>query len=249
MNTTAIGGYNAMMSMSTSAGSVKTDKTNSSTLRKTVTMKTDSFQYSSAVNGNDKSGIYSSSESLSGFSQEITFIEETTIIRDEGEGDPDKLYTYDTETVNKLLEESNRKIQEFRDLLRKILGGQADTENKKIFGNSYESKFPVDENGMVDLSGIEGVKEFEFDEEYWGAEATAQRIFDMAKAFAGEDSYLLELMKQSVQVGFSEVETIFGGKGKLPQVSYDTLDRFNQLFDEYTSGLSGKTEASEKSEE
>ena len=153
MNTTAIGGYNAMMSMSTSAGSVKTDKTNSSTLRKTVTMKTDSFQYSSAVNGNDKSGIYSSSESLSGFSQEITFIEETTIIRDEGEGDPDKLYTYDTETVNKLLLGLVRSVKE-----RLVLFLAKDkTRVDVILGQTYFLKYEtviVVHRGLNGLLGV-----------------------------------------------------------------------------------------------
>lgn len=153
--------------------------------------------------------------------------------------------TYDKDTVTGLINQSNQKINEFRKMLDTLLKTQA----KENGGKENASQLSVDEDGMVHFSP-EAVKEAglsEFDENgYWGSEQTAQRIFGMAIAFSGGDEKTLQSMKDAISKGFEEVENLFGGKGKLPEVSYKTKDRIAEMFEEYENG--GKTADKEETE-
>ncbi len=157
-----------------------------------------------------------------------------------------KFYTYDAETVNRLLAESEDKITQFKNLLKMLLGKQnekAEIGQLPVEGNENYN-LTVDDEGNIVFSE-EALKEVgldEFDEDgYWGAEQTAQRIFDMAVAFAGTNQSLLGTMKDSIAKAFSECEEIFGGEGKLADVSYKTRDRIDELFAEYEGKLNGTT--------
>lgn len=67
--------------------------------------------------------------------------------------------------------------------------------------------------------------------DFWGVNQTAQRIFDFAVSLSGGDKDKLEMLKNSVMKGFKEAENLFGGS--LPDISYQTLDKINELFDNY----------------
>ena len=75
--------------------------------------------------------------------------------------------------------------------------------------------------------------EEERDENYWSADETANRILNFAKELAGDDDETFETLKNAFETGFSESEKLFGGKGALPSVSYDTYDKVHQGFDEW----------------
>ncbi len=71
-------------------------------------------------------------------------------------------------------------------------------------------------------------------EDYWGAEATAKRMFEFAKNLAGNDSKYAEKLKDAFIKGFGLAEKAYGGKGKLPQVCYDTYDKVIDMFDSWS---------------
>lgn len=196
-------------------------------------VNTDMFEYSSSDKTLDI-GIYSSGKLFS--AKDIKDEDMPEELRGEG-----TYHTYDEMTVNQMLADSEKRVQQFKDWVFNVLGLQTEHETKKIFDKDGNELVP-DENGMVDLSNVEGVEEFEFDDKYWGAEATAQRIFDMAKAFGGENEALLGLMQKAVYAGFAQVEQIFGGEGKLPEVCYETRDKFDELFNNYCNELFGNDE-------
>ena len=156
----------------------------------------------------------------------------------------EKYYDYDKSTVDKLIAESNSKISAFREMLQTLLAKQADRNggvisSEKTGMEALLENATVGEDGMVHFNreDVEAAGLGEFDENgYWGVEQTAQRIFDMAIAFAGNDENLLAKMKDSISQAFGEVEDLFGGEGKLPDVSYRTRDRINEMFEEYENG-------------
>ncbi len=163
---------------------------------------------------------------------------------EENESTEEKLYSYDVETVTRLLAESQDKVSQFKNLLKMLLNKQGDKAEIGQLPDESDANYnlSVDKDGNIVFSE-EALKEVgldEFDEDgYWGAEQTAQRIFDMAVAFAGTDEGLLGKMKDSISKAFAECEEIFGGEGKLADVSYKTRDRIDELFADYEAKLGG----------
>lgn len=83
----------------------------------------------------------------------------------------------------------------------------------------------------------------EVEEDYWGAEKTANRILDFAKSLAGNDPEALETLRDAFETGFGECEGIFGGKSKLPEVCYETYDLVQKGFDDWAAELAGEAAA------
>lgn len=82
-------------------------------------------------------------------------------------------------------------------------------------------------------------------EDYWGAEATAERIFTFAKTLADGNPEMFETMKNAFLTGFSQAEGVKGGKGKLPGVCYETYSKVMDKFDKWEKELNGTAETEE----
>lgn len=66
---------------------------------------------------------------------------------------------------------------------------------------------------------------------YWGVKQTSQRLFDFASALAGDDVEKMKEMQEAMEKGF-KLATKAWGKD-LPDISKDTLDAANQMFEDY----------------
>ncbi len=66
---------------------------------------------------------------------------------------------------------------------------------------------------------------------YWGVKQTSQRLFDFASALAGDDVEKMKEMQAAVKKGFDDATKSWGKT--LPQISQDTMDATNKLFDAY----------------
>ena len=66
---------------------------------------------------------------------------------------------------------------------------------------------------------------------YWGVKQTSQRIFDFAKALAGDDVEQMKKMQAAVEKGFGQAKSAWGGE--LPSISGETYNAVSDLFDEY----------------
>lgn len=66
---------------------------------------------------------------------------------------------------------------------------------------------------------------------YYGVKQTASRLFDFASALAGDDVEKMKEMQAAIEKGFKKAENTWGGK--LPGISYDTMDAVNKMFDDY----------------
>lgn len=229
MDINAITGYSGVTSYANNQ--VKTEKV------KAEAKETDSFTKS--VSSDATAGTYSP-ESLA----KTTGKEAAAKMAEKLEENEEKYYDYDKSTVDKLIAESDSKISAFKEMLQTLLAKQADRNggvisSEKTGMEALLENATVGEDGMVHFNreDVEAAGLGEFDENgYWGVEQTAQRIFDMAIAFAGNDENLLAKMKDSISQAFGEVEDLFGGEGKLPDVSYRTRDRINEMFEEYENG-------------
>ena len=236
MDINAITGYSGVTSYANNQ--VKTEKV------KAEAKETDSF--TKTVSSDATAGTYSP-ESLA----KTTGKEAAAKMAEElEENETEKTYTYDKATVDQLIAESNSKISAFKEMLQALLAKQAErnggvASSEKTGLDALLENAVVGEDGMVyfNREDIEAAGLGEFDENgYWGVEQTAQRIFDMAIAFAGDNPELLSKMKDSISKAFGEVEDLFGGEGKLPDVSYKTRDRINEMFEEYENGGTTITE-------
>lgn len=65
----------------------------------------------------------------------------------------------------------------------------------------------------------------------WGVKQTSERIFDFAKALAGDDPDQMKKMQDAVEKGFQQAEDAWGGS--LPGICGDTKSAINKLFDDY----------------
>ena len=84
----------------------------------------------------------------------------------------------------------------------------------------------------------------------YSVDAVADRIFDMAKAIAGDDPEKLKAMQDAVEEGFKQAGVAWKdtmGTDKMPQITQDTHDEITKRFDELYAKLTG-TSAEGKSE-
>lgn len=128
--------------------------------------------------------------------------------------------------------------------------------------NSSSSKSKIEFSGSLkaqieEITGKKINSEESESEDYWGAEATAKRIFEFAKNLCGDNKELADTLKNAFIKGFGLAEKSYGGKGKLPSVCYETYNKVIDMFDDWTSektdskdsGDIVKVEASDKSEQ
>lgn len=111
------------------------------------------------------------------------------------------------------------------------------TYNTKQIELSDELKSQIEE-----ATGKKIEEENTESEDYWGAEATAKRIFDFAKSLAGDDSKYADTLKEAFIKGFGLAEKSYGGKGKLPKVCYETYDKVIDMFDSWGKDSDSKTD-------
>lgn len=72
---------------------------------------------------------------------------------------------------------------------------------------------------------------------YFGVKKTAQRLADFVITGGGENLDRLQAGREGVLSGFKEAEQLWGGK--LPEISYKTLDKTLKLIDARIQELSG----------
>ena len=66
---------------------------------------------------------------------------------------------------------------------------------------------------------------------YWGVKQTSQRLFDFASALAGDDVEKMKEMQEAMMKGFKMATGTWGRD--LPEISHQTIDAANKLFEDY----------------
>ncbi|MBH1942065.1 hypothetical protein I5677_14280 [Mobilitalea sibirica] len=129
-----------------------------------------------------------------------------------------KVYQRDEATINRLLEEAEKRTQSLRDLVEKMLLKQGQTLNEAtdIYALLREGKLEVDPETRA--KAAEDVAE----DGYWGVKQTSERLVSFAKALTGGDPSMADKMIDAVKKGFEEATKAWGGE--LPGICKETLD-------------------------
>ncbi|MCR5640782.1 MAG: hypothetical protein K6G04_05435 [Lachnospiraceae bacterium] len=132
--------------------------------------------------------------------------------------------------VQQLKADQETRMSQLMDIVRQSLNGQ---------GKSYaiaagdDSVWKLFANGevTVDEAARKQAQEDISEDGYWGVKQTSQRLFDFASALAGDDVESMKKMQSAMAKGFKEATAAWGRD--LPQISQDTLDAANRLFEDY----------------
>lgn len=131
-------------------------------------------------------------------------------------------------TVAKLLEEQEKRINSFKQMISSMITKQGEKSNVSIF------------NLKLTVSKEDSIKAQEAISEdgEWGVNAVATRIMDMAESFIGTDKSLFSTIKNAVIEGYAQAEKAWGGK--LPSICGNTMDEINSRFDALEKDLFGE---------
>lgn len=130
--------------------------------------------------------------------------------------------------VQQLKADMENRQSQLLDLVRKTLTGQAETYAKtddSIWSLFAEGKVTVDDATRAQAQ--EDISE----DGYWGVKQTSQRLFDFASALAGDDEEKMKKMQDAMLEGYKQATAAWGRD--LPQISQDTLNAANKLFEDY----------------
>ncbi|MCL2693687.1 MAG: hypothetical protein FWE60_01120 [Oscillospiraceae bacterium] len=108
--------------------------------------------------------------------------------------------------------------------------------NGQVNKGGYKPLFGGNQTVLDALKAAEATSEKHTD--YWGVEATAERIFTFAKSLAGSDDGMFQTMKDAFLKGFKAAEGARGGR--LPSISYQTRDRVLEMFDSWEKEINAK---------
>ena len=137
-----------------------------------------------------------------------------------------KVYKRDTATIDRLIDEAEKRSQSLRNLVEKMLLKQGETfeESTDIYALLREGKVQVDPETRAQAQ-----KDIAEDG-YWGVTQTSDRLVSFAKALTGGDPSKADEMIDAVKKGFGEATKTWGGD--LPEISKNTMDAaINKLED------------------
>ena len=135
--------------------------------------------------------------------------------------------------VQQLKQDELDRRNQLAEIVQKMFSDQAGV-------SKLSELFTPDNLKNVSQADIDKAKEDVSEDGYWGISKTAQRLFDFASALAGDDPEKMKEMQAAMEKGFKEATKAWGRD--LPQISKDTLDAANKLFEEYYASKKEVTE-------
>lgn len=130
---------------------------------------------------------------------------------------------YDSIEVNKLIADNEKRINDFKEMIRKMIAKQGEKSNLTLFGKNLN--VTVEDSQKAAEAIAEGGE--------YSVDAVATRIMDMAKSFAGGDKSKISLLRDAVKKGFEAAGLEFNGGEGLPDICNQTYDEIMKRFDEW----------------
>ncbi|WP_326909861.1 hypothetical protein [Sedimentibacter sp. MB31-C6] len=134
-----------------------------------------------------------------------------------------KYEKYDSIKINKLISDNEKRINEFKETIRRMIVKQGEKSNLTLFGKNLNVSI---EDSQKAAKSIADGGEYSID-------AVATRIIDMAKALSGGDKSKIGLLKYAVKKGFKEAGLEFNNGAGLPDICNKTYDEIMKRFDEW----------------
>lgn len=143
-----------------------------------------------------------------------------------------------TALIEQLKSDSQSKMDSFKRMVTDMLNQQG-----FAFKNSDDMwRLLAKGDYTVDAKTAQEAKAAISEDGEWGVNKTAERMFEFAKAYAGDDEAKMEKMMNAFKKGFEQAEKLWGGK--LPEISYQTYDKMYDLYDDYKKELGTVTKTS-----
>ena len=189
---------------------------------------------------NDVYSNYNSTAAKNDTKPEAAKAEDTAAVYDKSDSKVEKKATY---SVNKMSAQDREALvkqlkadqasrqQSLVSLVHNMMGGQAKTAAMANGDKDSIWKFLASGDYTVDAATKKQAQEDISEDGYWGVKQTSQRLFDFASALAGDDVDKMKEMQAAVEKGYKLATKAWGKE--LPQISKDTFDATNKLFDEY----------------
>lgn len=137
-----------------------------------------------------------------------------------------KVYKQDTATIARLKADADRRTEQLRNLVKKILLKQGETlKDEDMYQLLREGKVPVD------IETSNKAKQDISEDGYWGVTQTSDRIVSFAKALTGGDPSKVDEMINAVKKGYEAATKTWGGD--LPAISKQTLDAALKKLDDW----------------
>lgn len=162
---------------------------------------------------------------------EKTTAEDTGVIYessvDKTEDSSKKIYTPNTDLVNKLKADAEQRTASFRQMVESMLLKQG-----KVFQNADDMwKLLAKGDFTVDKATAEAAQKEIAEDGYWGVEQTSDRILSFAEALTGGDPEKMEEMRDAFIKGYKQATGAWGRD--LPDISSKTYDAVMKKFDNY----------------
>jgi hypothetical protein len=166
-------------------------------------------------NGTSKTRANSKQEEVNQKEQD-----DTAAVYEKSDQQPEdkKIYKPDTATIERMKAEADRRTQNLRNLVEKLLTKQGQTvdDATDIYALLREGKVQVDsqtkDQAQKDIA----------EDGYWGVEQTSERILSFAKALSGGDPSKADELIDAVKKGLKEATKTWGGD--LPDLCSKTID-------------------------
>lgn len=128
------------------------------------------------------------------------------------------VYRRDDATIERLLAEADKRSQDLRELVEKMLLQQGHTfdATTDIYALLREGKVQVDPETRAQAQ-----KDIAEDG-YWGVKQTSDRLVSFAKALTGGDPSKADEMISAVKQGYEQAKKAWGGE--LPDICKETFD-------------------------
>lgn len=138
--------------------------------------------------------------------------------------------------ISQLKSDAESRMSQMQSLVEKMFSKQGITIGK----TDDMWKMLASGNFKADASTIAQAKEDIAEDGYWGVKQTSERIFSFAKALSNGDPETMEKMRKAFEKGFGQATKSWGSK--LPDISQQTYDAVEKMFDDYAKDSSKKTE-------
>lgn len=136
-----------------------------------------------------------------------------------------------SELVSKLQSDQEARHNQLLNMVQKLFNKQANTYGQSIGQSSDMWKFLASGKFTVDAETRAQAQADIAEDGYYGVKKTSERMFEFAMALSGGDMDKMKELQSAVEKGYKQAEKTWGGN--LPDISKQTLDATNQLFEDY----------------
>ncbi len=130
---------------------------------------------------------------------------------------------HDRIEINSLIADSEKRINDFKESIRKMIAKQGEKSNLKLFGK--ELKVSPEESEKAAKAIAEGGE--------YSVDAVSTRIMDMAMSLANGDDSKIGMLRDAVTKGFKAAGLEFDSDKGLPDICNKTYDEIMKRFDEW----------------